>query len=432
MGTINQVVTFFNDEIGRVLAGAKIYTYVAGDENTPKQTFSDEDLTNANPFPLVADARGIFPVLYGSGDYLLVYTDANDVEFLRRDNVPAGSDSIGTSAVVFNTVSDMVAGHSFDGSFVNLVEGTLCVTAGENNVRDYASSMFIIRAAGVTIDDFKYFTLSNGLVAERLNNIRAGRGVEVSDLDDAVEPNTYWFDVSTATNMPPVDQSNIVWENVGLQVYGDGTDIVQKASFSFGAIYTEFVRTSGNGTFSDGWYQTAGYPVDMALMPTNSFADLFSAINPVYGYFDPFGTTTGLPLSTTSAYLRVPQSPSVLGWSADDYVVSDTSSVHYYTMKDRQVFSMYDAAGVIIRQSSANSNKSLPNAVKTGVGVYEITLTGFTTFNKVNGVQATAAGTTPRMISAELDLFSKVIVRIFDAAGASVDDKFNLNISWNF
>lgn len=171
MATINQQVTFFNDSVGRVLPGAKIFTYVAGDINTPKQTYTDKTLNFANTHPVVADANGIFPVMWAElGDYLLVYTNENDVEFARRDDIGA-SDSIGLSAPTFNTVSDLVSGTTFSGELVSVIEGTICRTEGELTVRDSRASDWIIVAEGPTIDNYKYFDLDNGLVAERLTNI---------------------------------------------------------------------------------------------------------------------------------------------------------------------------------------------------------------------------------------------------------------------
>jgi len=107
------------------------------------------------------------------GDYLLVYTDQDDNEFARRDDVSTG-ESVGLSAPTFNTVSDLVAGLTFSGETVNTVEGTICRTEGESTVRDSRASDWIIIATGPTIDNYKYFELDNGLVAERLTNIVSG------------------------------------------------------------------------------------------------------------------------------------------------------------------------------------------------------------------------------------------------------------------
>lgn len=174
MATIKQQVTFFNDSVGRVLPGAQIFTYVAGDINTPKNTYTDKTLNFANTWPVVADANGIFPVMWAElGDYLLVYTDADDVEFARRDDVSTG-ESVGLSAPTFNTVSDLVSGATFSGETVSVSEGTICRTEGEVTVRDSRASDWIVVAAGPTIDNYKYFALDNGLVAERLTNIVSG------------------------------------------------------------------------------------------------------------------------------------------------------------------------------------------------------------------------------------------------------------------
>ena len=170
MATIKQEVQFYNDEVGRVLPNAKIYTYEAGDINTPKQTYTDKSLQFANEWPVQADARGIFPVMWAeAGDYLLVYTDEDDNEFARRDNIGA-SDSISISAPMFATLSDLISGTTYDGTIISLIEGTICQTAGEITVRDSRSSDWLIVASSTPVDNVTTFALDNGLVAERLSN----------------------------------------------------------------------------------------------------------------------------------------------------------------------------------------------------------------------------------------------------------------------
>lgn len=168
MSVIPQQIAFFNDEVGRVLDGAKIYSYEKDDENTPKTLYLDPEFQTNAPYPLEATARGIFPQVYGRGEYLFVYTDKDDVEFERRD-VDAGTGSAGTSAIMFNYVAEMQTGTTYGGLFVDLVVGDICTTIGEDDPRDGITSDWII-TEDVTPDDEKYFALNNGLVAERLDN----------------------------------------------------------------------------------------------------------------------------------------------------------------------------------------------------------------------------------------------------------------------
>lgn len=65
---------------GTSYPGAKLYFYVTG-TTTPKDTFNDADLDPAhvNANPVVADANGLFGVIYlESGDYKVILKDSSD------------------------------------------------------------------------------------------------------------------------------------------------------------------------------------------------------------------------------------------------------------------------------------------------------------------------------------------------------------------
>lgn len=65
--------------------GWKFYTYEAG-TLTPKTTYQDAELTQANANPTIANARGEV-TMYGSGTYRVILKDANDVTIWDRDNI---------------------------------------------------------------------------------------------------------------------------------------------------------------------------------------------------------------------------------------------------------------------------------------------------------------------------------------------------------
>lgn len=76
-------------DVGTVLAGAKLHTYIAGTPSTPLATFSDSALTVPNLNPVVASAGGLFGPIYltpGSA-YKLALTDSSDVAIWTQDNV---------------------------------------------------------------------------------------------------------------------------------------------------------------------------------------------------------------------------------------------------------------------------------------------------------------------------------------------------------
>ena len=76
-------------DLGVVLPGAKLNTYVAGTPSTPLATYSDQALTVPNANPVVASAFGLFGPIYLTPGvaYKLVLTDATNVTVWTQDNV---------------------------------------------------------------------------------------------------------------------------------------------------------------------------------------------------------------------------------------------------------------------------------------------------------------------------------------------------------
>src|SRR3954465_1806151 len=79
-------------DLGVVLPGALLHTYVSGTPSTPLATTSDAAGLVPNLNPLVASAGGLFgPIYLTSGlAYKLVLTDANGVEIWSQDPVGLG------------------------------------------------------------------------------------------------------------------------------------------------------------------------------------------------------------------------------------------------------------------------------------------------------------------------------------------------------
>lgn len=72
---------------GQVNAGGKLYFYET-DLTTPKDTWSDEGLTVINSNPVLMDSAGRSSTdIWGSGEYGVVMTDADDVTIWTRNNV---------------------------------------------------------------------------------------------------------------------------------------------------------------------------------------------------------------------------------------------------------------------------------------------------------------------------------------------------------
>ncbi len=76
----------FFDANGNPLAGGKLYSYAAG-TTTPLATYTDYGGGTANSNPVILDSRGEANVWFGTAQYKLKLTDADDVEVYTVDNL---------------------------------------------------------------------------------------------------------------------------------------------------------------------------------------------------------------------------------------------------------------------------------------------------------------------------------------------------------
>lgn len=87
------------DSNGDPVSGGKIYIYAAG-TTTPATTYSDNDLTVAHAFPVVANAAGVAAQMYvAAGEYKVRVTDADDVVLREDDYVLAKAPSVDAPSV---------------------------------------------------------------------------------------------------------------------------------------------------------------------------------------------------------------------------------------------------------------------------------------------------------------------------------------------
>lgn len=188
MATLKQEILFFNDEFGRTRPGAKIFTYAAG-TTTQKATYTDSDLANANPWPVVADGAGIFPPIYlGTGGYRVVVKDQNDVQLYDRDNLNIADTSvITTSYLVFDNLVDAKQGILIDGQSVSPQIGQAVRTLGLNTATDGEGAEWVVVAGGTgTADDDLFADLDNGNQIQRLfNQVYTERELKSNVYDDA-------------------------------------------------------------------------------------------------------------------------------------------------------------------------------------------------------------------------------------------------------
>jgi hypothetical protein len=138
------------DDNGEVLAGGKIYTYVAG-TSTPAATYTDYDGLTPNTNPIVLDAAGrpSSGIWLGTGLYKFILKDANDVTLDTVDNVAAaGSGSATTAPWTEHAITDGMAAANLTGETVDfatyssalyeceIIRGTTVISAGHLSVQN--------------------------------------------------------------------------------------------------------------------------------------------------------------------------------------------------------------------------------------------------------------------------------------------------------
>lgn len=103
----------FFDANGNPLAGGKLYSYAAG-TTTPLATYTDYGGGTANSNPVILDSRGEANVWFGTAQYKLKLTDADDVEVYTVDNLN-GPDAA-TLAVLAASSGSSLIGYINSGS----------------------------------------------------------------------------------------------------------------------------------------------------------------------------------------------------------------------------------------------------------------------------------------------------------------------------
>ena len=114
-GRYSNPIANYYDENGEPLAGGKLEFFESG-TSTPLDTFSDDNLSVANPNPVVADSAGRFGDIFLSGaDYKVVLKKADDSVIWTAD--PVRSPTPKSSVVLdVSTTTQLDAGD--DGKFV--------------------------------------------------------------------------------------------------------------------------------------------------------------------------------------------------------------------------------------------------------------------------------------------------------------------------
>jgi len=119
----------FFDANGNPLAGGKLYTYAAG-TTTPLATYTDYGGGTANANPVILDSRGEANVWFGTSQYKVKLTTADDVEVYTVDNL--NGPDVATLALLAASSGSSLIG------YINSGTGATARTV-QDRLRDYIS-----------------------------------------------------------------------------------------------------------------------------------------------------------------------------------------------------------------------------------------------------------------------------------------------------
>jgi hypothetical protein len=119
----------FFDANGNPLAGGKLYTYAAG-TTTPLATYTDYGGGTANANPVILDSRGEASVWFGTSQYKVKLTNADDVEVYTVDNL--NGPDVATLALLAASSGSSLIG------YINSGTGATARTV-QDRLRDYIS-----------------------------------------------------------------------------------------------------------------------------------------------------------------------------------------------------------------------------------------------------------------------------------------------------
>lgn len=152
--------------IGLVMPGAKLYFYEVGSSTTFKDTFADREEQVKNSNPVIANGAGVFPDIYGSGEYRVVL-EWGGVQQWERDNVTWAD--VSSSISSFPTKDDVKSGTTTSGEVISPEIGQLLFTEGYDSIVDGGHAGYVVFPPDTfTVDDILYLQLDNGNQAQRL------------------------------------------------------------------------------------------------------------------------------------------------------------------------------------------------------------------------------------------------------------------------
>lgn len=142
----------FTNSAGEPLVGGKVFTYQAG-TNTPLATYSDAAGTTPNTNPIILDGRGE-AVIFWSGSYKVVLTDASNVTIWTQDNIVSTEGSVLALDLINSTDPAKGAGMVGFGRVAypqNTIGGAAFTTVWGDGVTDKTAELVAANALGYPI-----------------------------------------------------------------------------------------------------------------------------------------------------------------------------------------------------------------------------------------------------------------------------------------
>lgn len=147
------------DASGDVRPGSKLFFFESL-TTTPRQTFTDPDLTIPHSQPVIADGAGVFPSIYLDGtNYRVVYTDSDEVQIAVYDPI-AGTLISNTPSLFTRIVEKFTA---TDGQTVIDLANTYNV--GQNELQVTINGVFQVTPENYVETDSDTITFTEGLDA---------------------------------------------------------------------------------------------------------------------------------------------------------------------------------------------------------------------------------------------------------------------------
>lgn len=172
MSKLSQEILFLNDSVGRVAAGAKMFFYEAG-TTTPKNTYTNSELSSTNSNPVIADGRGIFPDIWlETGAYDIVAQENDGTQIWVSENVNAADAATNSGAAIYySTLTNLKLGTNVAGVETNPQLGQVIINQGGAITTDGLGGTWEVVPADTGIeDDVNFVNLNNGLQGRRSYN----------------------------------------------------------------------------------------------------------------------------------------------------------------------------------------------------------------------------------------------------------------------